>query len=90
MRLETYLEVSGKSINNFADEIGKDKSSVYRYVDENAIPKPDSMHKIFSVTYEAVTANDFYRLPEKSRDAKKSACCNCCTCRKKLDAYSFR
>lgn len=89
MKLETWLEANRMSINNFAQGIGKDKSSVYRYVYENAIPKIDSMYRIFSFTMESVTANDFYGLPEKSRDAKKTACCTCCIC-KNLNVDSFR
>lgn len=39
---------------------------IRRYVNENKIPRPETMAKIVAYTKGAVTANDFYGIEEKS------------------------
>ncbi len=69
MKLADYLTKHGLSAADFATLIGKDKSTVSRWVDSDSTsgkafrPSWDTIKLIVEVTGGAVTANDFMDQP---------------------------
>lgn len=59
-KLKKYLKNNNITQKKFAELIGVDKMTLWRYVQGSRIPKPKIMQKIFELTNGQVTANDFY------------------------------
>lgn len=63
MKLDDFLNESGMSVAVFAKQIGlEDVRSIYRYINEERIPKRQTMMRISQVTGGKVTADDFYNI----------------------------
>lgn len=62
MRFSDFIEESGKSRTEVANELGCSRQAVRRYVLGERIPRADEMQKIFEWSGGKVTANDFYGL----------------------------
>lgn len=60
MTLGEWLEDTGKTIPQFATEIGRTPEAVRRYVSGARIPDRDTMPLIATATGGKVTANDFF------------------------------
>lgn len=58
--LKKYLKNNNITQKDFAELLGVDKMTLWRYVQGTRIPKPKIMQKIFELTKGEVTANDFY------------------------------
>jgi len=59
MQLAQYLEQRGISVAAFADRLGVDVSTVYRWCSGDRVPSVDAFRRIKSATGGAVTPNDF-------------------------------
>lgn len=70
MTLDEYLKSTGQSQVQFAQLIGKDQSTVQRYVRGQRIPGPETMVLIAKVTDGTVLPNDFY--PDATADTPES------------------
>ena len=62
MQLKEWLRRNNVPMHVFVRMIGAPKSSVYKYLYEDVIPRKDVMLRIYYVTCGAVSANDFYGL----------------------------
>ena len=60
MTLVEWVRITNITVLVFAKKIGVSRSQVHKYMYENAIPRYKIMLKIFLVTKQAVTPNDFY------------------------------
>ena len=64
MKLAEYLEMHPGGIEAFAEALGVDVNSVYRYCHPGKSwgrrPNPDIMRRIMEVSRGAVEPNDFY------------------------------
>jgi transcriptional regulator with XRE-family HTH domain len=63
MKLAQYLSERRMSASEFADRVGKDRSTVGRWIDGSARPRWDDIPKITEATNGAVTADDFVVKP---------------------------
>lgn len=61
MDLDSYLSREGISNAAFAEQIGVDPSSVWRFRQGARIPRRETMQKIVDLTGGDVTPNDFFR-----------------------------
>ncbi len=61
MDLDSYLSREGISNATFAEQIGVDPSSVWRFRQGARIPRRETMQKIVDLTGGDVTPNDFFR-----------------------------
>ena len=61
MTLKEWIDSSGKSIEEVANDLGCSKMDIYRYCAGEVIPRPDRMQKITEYTGGEVTPNDFYK-----------------------------
>jgi transcriptional regulator with XRE-family HTH domain len=59
MILGDYLTTVGKTVADFAAEIGVHPNSLHRYMRGARLPKKKILRKISQATDGAVTANDF-------------------------------
>jgi hypothetical protein len=73
MRLALYLRTNGIPVENFADDIGVHRTSVYRFMKGLAFPRPSTIERIIRVTGGKVTANDFLGLPSKKNQSSLAA-----------------
>ncbi len=64
MTLAEFLKSRGIKRKDFAERIGVTAQSVARYLAGEAVPRLDVMKAIHRETAGAVTANDFYDLPD--------------------------
>lgn len=62
MTLDDYLKASDLTEEAFAKRLSVSQPAVHRYRN-GRIPTPDVMQKIIEATDGAVTANDFFQLP---------------------------
>ena len=60
MKLKDWIESTGISPQQFADEVGTSAASISRYCAEKHIPRPGLMQRIVKATNGAVTPFDFY------------------------------
>jgi transcriptional regulator with XRE-family HTH domain len=67
MTLHEYLKSKKLTQYAFADLIKVSQAAVYRYVNGLRIPEEEVMPRIYVVTNGAVSANDFYNLPKKTK-----------------------
>ncbi|WP_024276012.1 helix-turn-helix transcriptional regulator [Hyphomicrobium sp. 802] len=63
MRLRQWLKKNGVTYERFGELIDRDHGAVARYVAGKAIPRSDTMVKIYVVTNGEVPPNSFYDLP---------------------------
>lgn len=61
MTLKEWIEKSGKSVEDVANDLGYSKMDIYRYCAGEVIPRPDRMAKIMEYTSGEVQPNDFYK-----------------------------
>lgn len=66
MKLKNFLDKKSISIQQMATDLELPYEYIRRYVNENKIPRPETMAKIVAYTKGEVTANDFYGIEEKS------------------------
>jgi antitoxin CcdA len=64
MKLQAYLMTYDRPTAEFGRRLGVTKASISRYASGERIPTPEVMRRIVAETNGAVTANDFYDLPE--------------------------
>lgn len=62
MKLEEWINESGKSRADFARDLKVSGAAVYRYVKGKQIPEREIMVRIYDLTGGSVGANDFYGL----------------------------
>lgn len=67
MKLLEWRLRNGKTQIWVAQYLGTSQSTVSRYESGEQIPSAKEMPKVFAMTGGAVTANDFYDLPRRSR-----------------------
>lgn len=60
MTLNKYLSQNQTTVKSFAAKIGLKEISLYRYMRNTRVPRPEIMIRIFDVTDGAVTPNDFH------------------------------
>lgn len=60
MKLQTYLDKSGTTRANFAQQIGVTSEAVRLWIRGQRMPDRESMGKIQGATKGLVTPNDFY------------------------------
>lgn len=60
MKLKYFLKKSKISYVEMADILGVRLSTVYRYVNDERVPRKHIMKKLIKFTGGQVTANDFY------------------------------
>lgn len=66
MKLPSYLKSKKLTQAAFARLIGESPQNIQRYVSGKRIPSDEEiMRRIFEATGGAVTANDFYNLPNR-------------------------
>lgn len=68
MKLKNFLDKESISIQQMANDLELPYEYIRRYVNENKIPRPETMAKIAAYTKGEVTANDFYGIEEKSSE----------------------
>lgn len=73
MTLGEWLAANRVSHDDFAGRIGRDRSSVTRYVSGERMPRPAVMARISRETRGQVTANDFVGATEEADDAERIA-----------------
>jgi transcriptional regulator with XRE-family HTH domain len=74
MRLDLYLEKNEIPVEEFADQIGVHRTSIYRFMKGIAFPRPSTIRLIRTATLGAVTAEDFVELaPFKARKRRNTA-----------------
>ena len=61
MKLKEWIEKSGKTMKEFADDLKSNYEDVRRYCAGEVIPRPDRMAKIVEITNGEVQPNDFYK-----------------------------
>jgi len=66
MKFKKYLEKQEITLKKAADDMGMPYEYVRRYANEEVIPNRDNMQKITAYTCGAVTANDFYEVPNEN------------------------
>lgn len=71
MRLADYLVKRGLTQKQFGKIVGVDQSQIARYVG-GRVPHRDVMQRIIEKTDGAVTANDFFEVPEVPTLARAS------------------
>jgi transcriptional regulator with XRE-family HTH domain len=59
MKLGKWLKTKGLTLDRFGEMIGRDHSSVLRYIRGEQMPNRDTLAKISKATGGEVTANDF-------------------------------
>lgn len=59
-KLKEYLKENKITQREFAESLGVDVMSVWRYIQGTRIPRPKTLKKICELTNGYVTANDFY------------------------------
>jgi DNA-binding helix-turn-helix protein len=64
MKLKNFLDKESISIQQMANDLELPYEYIRRYVNENKIPRPETMAKIVAYTKGEVTANDFYGIEE--------------------------
>ena len=64
MKLKNFLDKKSISIQQMATDLELPYEYIRRYVNENKIPRPETMAKIVAYTKGEVTANDFYGIEE--------------------------
>lgn len=67
MKLKNFLDKKSISIQQMATDLELPYEYIRRYVNENKIPRPETMAKIVAYTKGKVTANDFYGIEEKRK-----------------------
>lgn len=72
MNLSTYLTETGTTIPDFAKQIGRSISTVYRLRSGQTVPDRETANAIFAATNGAVTPNDFFDLAPPQKGAPKS------------------
>lgn len=87
MILENWLDYTETSIEQFAYNIGKNRSLVHKYIYEDVIPRREAMEKIYCVTLGSVRADDFYGLSDKMLEKYRI---KSCFSRGILHPYSFK
>lgn len=60
MKLKTYMEINGITLEKAAADLGFSYENVRRYAADLVIPRPDNMLQIIKWSGGKVTANDFY------------------------------
>ena len=60
MKLSDWLAQHEISVSVFAERIGRHKTTVYRLINENGDPDPDTVRRVVAETDGAVTPNDLY------------------------------
>lgn len=65
MKLKNFLDKESISIQQMANDLELPYEYIRRYVNENKIPRPETMAKIVAYTKGEVTANDFYGIQER-------------------------
>lgn len=60
MKLEKYIEITGKSLKQASDELNFSYEDVRRYCKGIVIPRPENMKKINEWSNGSVQPNDFY------------------------------
>ena len=68
MKLKNFLDKKSISIQQMATDLELPYEYIRRYVNENKIPRPETMAKIVAYTKGEVTANDFYGIEEKKSE----------------------
>ena len=66
MKLKIFLDTRHISIQQMANDLNLPYEYIRRYVNENKIPRPETMAKIIAYTKGEVTANDFYNVESKN------------------------
>lgn len=59
MHLKHYLSITGTSVADFAEQIGRSRQAVWRWLAGQRTPKPEEMRLIHRATMGAVTPNDW-------------------------------
>jgi predicted transcriptional regulator len=59
MKLETWLESTGVTVEKFAESIDHKPVTIYRYMAGKRLPREDTFRKIYTATDGKVTPNDF-------------------------------
>lgn len=59
MRLDQWLQHHNVSAKEFADRVGVNKATAYRWLDGKSMPQAEHLAVIMRMTGNAVTANDF-------------------------------
>jgi hypothetical protein len=70
MLITEWLKHCKKTQADLARIIKRDRVRAHRIIKQKAMPNEQEMKLIFEATGGAVTANDFYRLPIKSKRSK--------------------
>lgn len=70
MKLKNFLDKKSISIQQMATDLELPYEYIRRYVNENKIPRPETMAKIVAYTKGEVTANDFYGIEENGIEEK--------------------
>lgn len=70
MKLKNFLDKESISIQQMANDLELPYEYIRRYVNENKIPRPETMAKIVAYTKGEVTANDFYGIEENGIEEK--------------------
>lgn len=74
MKFHVWLEQKGLKQSDVATALKTGKARAHRIVKEKIMPHADEMKAIYEMTGGAVTANDFYGLPDPTRKIKKRTC----------------
>jgi transcriptional regulator with XRE-family HTH domain len=69
MRLDQYLQSTGKSASDFARQVSVGRMTVHRWLKLSRYPRPDMMARIADATGGAVTADDFLSALRSERRA---------------------
>lgn len=69
MKISTYIKQNNLSQVAFAALIGVSPQAINTFCNEQRIPRPDSMRKIFIATKGQVTPNDFYDIGDSDANA---------------------
>lgn len=71
MKLDAYLEHTGKSVEELSKESGISAQALYKYIRGERTPRKEYFSKLAAATDGQVTANDFLDLPESTSNTAK-------------------
>lgn len=77
MTLTDYLQRSGTTLAQLADQLGCNRGMLSRIARGRQIPRPDLMRRIYDATQGAVTANDFYGLDGQGHRPRREPAKRC-------------
>lgn len=72
VKLQAYLDQSGVSKDELAEQLGVHPITIYKYVRGDRVPEPGVMVKIAEITKGQVTPNDFYDIPDAKRGRRRA------------------